>query len=181
MILLDLLEKIENPRSYHGKEYKLHHILFFTILALLSGAKTYSDVCLFIKKHFQQLKLIFNLKWRHPPETEAIRRILIRLDQEEVELAFREYNFAIADGDSNGQRHICFDGKALNGSFSHAKNQRAARVFSAFSTLKEIVIAHLPLEDDKDHEIPAMQKFLLELDLQGVIVTADALHCQKKL
>jgi hypothetical protein len=182
MVLLDILEKIEDPRSYHGKEYKLHHILLFTILALLSGANTYTGIQVFISTHYLRLKEIFKLRWRQPPLTEAIRRILIRLDPDEVEVAFREHS-SLMDGDDGEreQRHICFDGKTLNGSFSRAKNQRATRVFNVFSICNEIVLAHLPLNDDKDHEIPALQRFLLELNLNGVVVTADALHCQKKL
>jgi hypothetical protein len=178
MELLSILEKIEDPRSYHGREYKLHHVLLFTILALLSGAKTYTDVASFIAKHFLRLKEIFKLKWRHPPLTEAIRKILIRLDAQDVEKAFREHS-TILDSGKEGQKHICFDGKALNGSFSHARNQRASSVFNVFSSCKEIVLAHIPLKEDKDHEIPAFQQFLQELDLNGVVVTADAMHCQK--
>lgn len=182
MELLSILEKIEDPRSYHGKEYKLHHVLLFTILALLSGAKTYTDVASFIAKHFIRLKEIFKLKWRHPPLTEAIRKILVRLDVQEVEKVFREHNTLLnSEYKGEGQRHICFDGKALNGSFSHARNQRASSVFNVFSSFKEIVLAHIPLKEDKDHEIPAFQQFLQELDLNGVVVTADALHCQKNI
>jgi hypothetical protein len=179
MELLSILKKIDDPRSYHGKEYKLHHILLFTILALLSGAKTYTDVALFISIHFLRLKEIFQLRWRHPPLTEAIRKILVRLDPDEVEKVFREYS-SILDSGEEGQKHICFDGKALNGSFSHARNQRACSVFNVFSSCKEIVLAHIPLNGGKDHEISAFQQFLQELDLDGVIVTVDAMHCQKK-
>ena len=40
-MLLERLKEIEDSRSYHGKEYLLHHILYFTVLALLSNAKKY--------------------------------------------------------------------------------------------------------------------------------------------
>jgi hypothetical protein len=43
-----------------------------------------------------------------------------------------------------------------------------------------IILAHIPLDSDKDSEIPALHEFLLSLDLEGVVVTADAMHCQKK-
>jgi predicted transposase YbfD/YdcC len=38
----------------------------------------------------------------------------------------------------------------------------------------------MPL-DDKDSEIPAFQELLMTVDLKRRTVTADALHCQKKL
>ncbi|CAO5682234.1 MAG: hypothetical protein HEEMFOPI_01634 [Holosporales bacterium] len=38
---------------------------------------------------------------------------------------------------------------------------------------------YMPLNSDKDHEIPALQEFLQSLDLKGVVITTDALHYQK--
>jgi hypothetical protein len=43
-----------------------------------------------------------------------------------------------------------------------------------------LVVAHIALSSDKDSEIAAFQTLLGELDLQGVLVTVDAIQCQKK-
>lgn len=181
-MLLDQLKKITDPRSYHGREYRHYDILYFTILAILSNAKTYADVATFIRVNFQDLKAHFNLKWRHAPDQSAIRKIIVALDPEEVESIFRSDAQELEiKGDSNEFKHICFDGKALRGSFSHTKNKRAQGIFSAFAAHSQLVLARIPLQSKKDHEIPAMQQFLLDLDLKDVVVTADALHCQKKL
>ena len=181
-MLINHLKQITDPRSYHGREYRHYDILYFTILAILSNAKTYADVATFIRVHFDDLKKHFKLKWRQAPDQSAIRKIIVALDPEEVEKIFRSDAQALEDkGDSGSFRHICFDGKALRGSFSHTKNKRAHGVFSAFAAHSQLVLARLPLESKKDHEIPAMQQFLLDLNLKDVIVTADALHCQKKL
>lgn len=181
-MLLDQLKKITDPRSYHGREYRHYDILYFTILAILSNAKTYADVATFIRVNFHDLKAHFNLKWRHAPDQSAIRKIIVALDPEEVESIFRSDAQELEiKGDSNEFKHICFDGKALRGSFSHTKNKRAQGIFSAFAAHSQLVLARIPLQSKKDHEIPAMQQFLLDLDLKDVVVTADALHCQKKL
>jgi len=96
----------------------------------------------------------------------------------EIEKAFRKHAEKCV---SPGSKHICFDGKSLNGSFSHTKDARAAQVFSAFCKEDQIVLAGVPIGKDKDHEIQAFQDLLMELNLKDVVVTADALHCQKKL
>lgn len=184
-MLMTQLEQITDPRSYHGREYLHHHILYFTILAILSNAKTYSDVASFIKVHFHQLKAHFGLKWRHTPDVSAIRKIIVALDPQEVEAIFRAdaQNLAARSGNESSiqkVQQICFDGKTLCGSFSHTKNKRAQGVFSAFAVHSRLVLAHIPLSDDKEHEIGAFQNFLLSLNLKDVIVTADAIHCQKK-
>lgn len=180
-MLMTQLEKIPDPRSYHGREYRLHHILYFTILALLSNAKTYSDIASFIRKHFSSLKSHFGLKWRYPPDVSAIRKIIVALDPEAVEKVFREDAEALSREVEEGPfKQICFDGKALKGSFSHTKNKRAQGVFAAFAAHSKLVLAHLPFGSEKGHEIGALQQFLLGLDLKDVVVTADAIHCQKK-
>lgn len=181
-MLLEQLKKITDPRSYHGREYRHYDILYFTILAILSNAKTYADVATFIRVNFHELKAHFNLKWRQAPDQSAIRKIIVALDPEEVEMIFRQDAQDLENkGKSEAFRHICFDGKALRGSFSHTKNKRAHGVFSAFAAHSQLILARLPLESKKDHEIPAMQQFLLDLNLKDVVVTADAIHCQKKL
>jgi hypothetical protein len=182
-MLLEQLKQITDPRSYHGREYRHHHIIYFTILALLSNAKSYVDIARFIAAHFDMLKKLFHLKWRRFPDPSAIRKIIVALDPQDVERVFRADAEQLSEktqADSEGSfQQICFDGKALCGSFSHTKNKRSQGVFSAFSACKHLVLAHIPL-GEKNHEIEALQTFLLSLNLKDVIVTADAIHCQKK-
>ena len=87
----------------------------------------------------------------------------------------QEKSFAEKD-----RKHLCFDGKSLNGSFLHVHDKRAMHVFQVFAAHSQIILAHVPL-DDKDSEIPAFQELLITLDLKGCLLTADAMHCQKKL
>jgi hypothetical protein len=183
-MLLEQLRQITDPRSYHGREYRHHHILYFTILALLSNAKGYVDIARFIESHFEELQKLFHLKWRRCPDASAIRKIIVCLDGTDVERVFRadaEQLNTKTRADSGGSfQQICFDGKTLCGSFSHTKDKRAQGVFSAFSACKQLVLAHIPL-GEKNHEIEALQTFLLSLNLKDVIVTADAIHCQKNI
>lgn len=177
-MLIDILKEIEDPRSYHGKEYQLWQILLVAILSILANGKTYHDIRIFLEVHYQKLDAIFKFNWRQLPDESAIRKIIVRVDPEEIERAFRVHAQHSVKEEA---KHLCFDGKTLNGSFSHTKDTRAARVFSAFCTQNQIILAHMPLPEDKDHEIPAFQEFIMSLDLKDVVITADALHCQKKL
>ena len=179
-MLIDILKEIDDPRSYHGKEYQLWQILLVSILSQLSGGKTYTDIRTFLDVHYNTLNEIFRFKWRHLPDSSAIRKIIVCVDPDEIERAFRKHAKVCAEGGTDTKRkHICFDGKSLNGSFSHTKDTRASRVFSVFSVCSQIILAHIPLPEDKDHETQAFQEFLLSLNLKDVVVTADALHCQK--
>ena len=45
--LLAALADVPDPRRAQGKRYPLPHLLLFTVLALLSGAKSYRGVITF--------------------------------------------------------------------------------------------------------------------------------------
>ncbi len=143
------------------------------VFALLSGAKSYEDIGRFAKVHLDVLKEYFGFKWKAVPHYTQIRRILIKINWSALEAAFRQYSHSLVP--EKGVRQICFDGKTLRGS----KNSSTA-LLNAFEAFSEIVLAHLPLTD-KASEIPALQAFLQQLDVKEVVVTADAIHCQKKL
>ena len=145
---------------------------------LFSLAKNYADVYEFIDVHFEKLKEVFTLTWKKCPDYTTVRNILIGINIQSFEEMFRKYALSQQKGTHEG-KHICFDGKSLNGSFQNSKNKRAAQLFEVFSACDNIVLAHVPVQE-KDHEIPAFQDLLMSLPLKGSIVTVDALHCQKK-
>lgn len=177
-MLVNVLKEIEDPRSFHGKEYQLWQILLVTILCILCNGKTYHDIRIFLEAHYDKLNAIFNFNWRQLPDESAIRKIIVRVDPKEVERAFNLF-----DNKTIGEiaKHLCADGKALKGSFSHTKDKRAFRVLGVFSAQDQLVLTSKALPGDKDHEIPAFQEFIMSLPIKGLIITADALHCQKKL
>ncbi|CAO4848185.1 MAG: hypothetical protein FADNKDHG_01536 [Holosporales bacterium] len=181
--LIEVLKNIEDDRDPQGREYKLWEVLFVSILALLSNSKTYTDICVFAQEHLDSLKTHFGFKWKRVPTPSALRKIIVRQNPADIEKAFRLISKPCDKkvNETGLMKQICVDGKTLNGSFSHAKDQRGARVFSAFSCFEDIVLAHIPLSSDKEHEITALQELLESLDIKGCIVSADAIHCQKKL
>lgn len=77
---------------------------------------------------------------------------------------------------------ISFDGKEFKGSgrsINSSNYQRNKNVLNVYNTSKELCIYSNPL-DDKESEIKEAQTILNKYNLKNVIVTADALHCQKK-
>jgi hypothetical protein len=135
--------------------------------------------------------LAFGLSWKRAPAYTAIRYILRGLSPEAIEQAFRKHAGLLAAAVDAVQgpdakpaepnrRVIAIDGKVLRRSFDNFNDRKAAQVLSAFSAESSLILAHVEIEA-KSNEIPAAQKLLSELDLDGRIVTLDAMHCQKKL
>jgi hypothetical protein len=86
--ILENLKKIKDLRRTCCVTYELHYILFFSILAILARAQTYSDIARFIDVHFNKIKNIFCLNWMRPPNISTIWKIFEKIDipiQDEIQ------------------------------------------------------------------------------------------------
>jgi len=180
--LLDVLADVPDPRRAQGQLYKLPHVLLFSILAIVAGCNSYRGVVTFIDVHRRRLNAAFGLNWRCAPAHTAVRYILQGLDPAGVEAAFRRHAALLqAARTTPGQGSVALDGKTLRGSFDKFNDRAATQVLSAFATDTALVLAHIDVAE-RSNEIPAAQTLLAELGLApGVIVTLDALHCQKNI
>lgn len=180
-MILTYLEDLKDFRRKQAQIYGLKYIVLFSIMAVLSNAKSYRNISQFISGHFIVLKKHFNLWWKKPPSYTTIRNILLGIDPMELESCFRAYSGSLLD-EVEVTSNICIavDGKVLRGSFDHFKDKKAIQLLSFFRTDNKLILAH-EMIDEKSNEIPAMQHLLNELELSGYMYTADAMHCQKKL
>jgi hypothetical protein len=178
--LLGLLEAVPDPRRAEGKVYRLPHVLLFSILAIVSGGKSYRSVATFIDEHRRRLNRTFGLTWRRAPAHTSIRNILQGLDSGALEAVFRRHAGLLQTACAKpGAASLAIDGKTLRGSFDQFRDRAAAQVLGVFATDTALVLAHSDI-DEKSNEIPAAQALLGQLGLAGHLVTLDALHCQRR-
>jgi hypothetical protein len=179
--LMTALADIPDPRRAQGKRYPLPYLLLFTVMALLSGARSYRGIVTFLDQRRDHLNHHFGVKLKRAPAINTLRTILQALDTETLEAAFRRHAQALMPADEKGERPaIALDGKTLRGSFDHINDRKAAQTLTAFASDAAIVLAHTEI-DDKSNEIPAAQQMIRDLGLTGVVFTADAIHCQKNI
>jgi DDE_Tnp_1-associated len=177
--LLAALEGIHDPRRPQGQRYSLSHLLLFSVLAVLAGATSYQKIITFIAVQRDRLNAAFGAGLRRAPAVNTLRSLLLMLDQDDLEGAFRrhaqELNGTVP---VTGKRTIALDGKTLRGSFDHLNDRKAAHVLSAFASDAALILAHQEVAGAPG-EIPAVPTLITELGVSGVLFTADALHCQK--
>ena len=198
--LLAALQDVPDPRRAQGKRYPLPHLLLFTVLALLSGARSYRGIITFLEQRREHLNHHFGVDLKRAPAVNTLRTLLQSLPTEALETAFRHHAKTLlaagvadveivgeADGETDrkatgaaaGCPVIALDGKTLRRSFDHLNDRKAAQTLTAFACQAAIVLAHTEI-DEKSNEIPAAEAMIRELGLSGVVYTADAMHCQKK-
>jgi predicted transposase YbfD/YdcC len=178
--LLNALNEIPDPRRAEGKRYPLAPLLLFTVLALLSGATSYRRIIIFLDQRRVVLNTLFGVSLKRAPSINTVRTVLQDLDGDALEQAFRRHAEGLLPATEPGRMPvIALDGKTLKGSFDHLNDRKAAQSLSAFASEAAILLAHSEI-DVKSNELPAAQRMIAELNLSGVLFTADALHCQKK-
>ena len=178
--LLAALRTVRDPRRAQGQRYTLPHLLLFSVLAVLAGATSYRRIRLFISVHRERLNVAFGAHFRATPAINTLRTLFQALDPAELEGTFRRHAAQLNRATTpSGRQVIALDGKTLRGSFDHLDDQAAAQLLSAFSSAAALILAHQEIAEGD--EIAAVQALIEDLGVQGVLFTADALHCQKKL
>ena len=153
--LLAALQDVSDPRRRQGQRYPLAYLLLFTVLALLSGARSYRGVITFLDQRRNHLNHHFGTALKRAPSVNTLRTVLQSLDGEALEAAFRRHAAALSPHTvAKIPTHVALDGKALRGSFDHFNDRRAAQTLTAFARETALILAHMEI-DDKSNEIPA--------------------------
>ena len=74
--LLAALADVPDPRRAQGKRYPLPYLLLFTVLALLSGAKSYRGIITFLEQRREHLNRHFEVDLKRAPAVNTLRTVL---------------------------------------------------------------------------------------------------------
>jgi hypothetical protein len=174
--LLARLALLPDPRSRHGRRYPLPALLGIAVAAVLSGARTYTEVAeLAAELSQEQLAALgirrraWETRYQAPGET-ALRRLLQRLDVEAVDgLVGGWLAEQLPEGDRSA---VAVDGKTIRGA-TGADGQRP-HLLAALVHGHGVVVAQRQVAA-KTNEISGFRPLLDQVDLAGRVVTADAL------
>ncbi|MEM8528619.1 MAG: ISAs1 family transposase [Bacteroidota bacterium] len=179
MSLYECFEQVEDPRDASGLRNKLPALLCMITMSYLSGNKGYRATAIFMKGNKPEFMEMFDLK--HPPLGKTqLRTVLQRLDFTSVNTAF--YNWMKTFVPIEQGEWLSGDGKALGSTLTDAHgNAQEYELMVRLFRQKLGLVTHCATTKSKSSELKAMQALLSELELKGIIIiTLDALHCQKK-
>lgn len=155
-------------------------IAFITLCAILCGYRTWNDIADFGKYRKEFIETYLG-EMESTPSHDTIARFFNRLSQKKFEGIYRSWikealQMRKSPMKRNApKRHIAIDGKEMCG----AKKDSPIRMVSAYSVHDGISIGQEEIAE-KSNEIPAVQKLIENIDVKDCVVTADAMHCQKK-
>ena len=116
---------------------------------------------------------------RVPPSRSTFRRVLRRLDAQAVAAAFGAWlkDQVLAGLADAAALVIALDGKTVRG--AKAGGEKAPHLLAAMICGTRAVLAQKDV-NQKTNEITQVKPLLDDVDITGVLVTADALHVQKE-
>ena len=176
MIFTECFSVIPDPRKDINKRHNLLDILFLTVSALLCGADSWDEI-----EEFGKLKSDW-LKTHRPfdngiPSHDTLSRVIALIDPNVLASSF--VNWVNEMRKKTGREIIAIDGKTLRGSFKDDR-QSSLHVLSAWAKDQGLSLGQLRSEGKKN-EIKTIPKLIDMLNVEGSIVTCDAMGCQKEI
>lgn len=170
--------RLVDRRGRHGRRYELALILVAIVLAKLAGEDKPSGIADWARTRQELFSEVFALKRAVMPSHNTYRRVLQRgLSLAELEQAVSAYLQSWPGVGSSVQ--ITLDGKTVRGTIAFGET-RGLHLLAAYLPGAGIVLFQVAV-DLKTNEITAAPRVLKMLDLQGKIVTGDAMFAQRAL
>jgi len=173
---LDHFQNLQDPRQASKIYYPLDEVLLLVLCAVISGANSWVDIAAWGDRKLDFLRRF--LAYEHgTPSHDQLGLIFAALDAKQFQQCFIDW---VSNLKSGLQGVVAIDGKTLRRAFDKGGGQSHIHMVSAWSSSQRLVLGQTKV-DDKSNEITAIPTLLELLTLKGVIVTIDAMGCQREI
>lgn len=174
--LKEVLKGVTDPRDRRGVRHCLTAILCLSVVGVLAGCRTLEAM----REHVADLGPddLGDLdleEGRALPSESTIRRVLERVNADDLDARVSSW-LRTRVGAIGGRRVIAVDGKTMRG--ARTGDNPAPHLLAAPGRASGVVVGRRRVSDESN-EIPALPELLAPLDLDGALITADAMHTQR--
>lgn len=176
--LLAALAALPDPRARRGIRHRLTVVIAAAVCAVVAGYRSYTAIAEWVADLPADTAMLLAIDPGRRPSESMIRRLLQAVDPDLLATTIGRWLAARTPAPAPGSRQaIALDGKTLRG--SRTPDRPARHVLAAADQSTGVVLASTDVEA-KTNEITRFDTLLDQIsDLRGVVVTADALHCQR--
>jgi len=172
------LSAITDPRGKQGRRYRFVPLLSLCVAATISGYTQYRQIADWIAKLPGADRARFGLPGDRVPDESTVANFLRKIDP--VQLQSVLSNWLLNTYKKNVDfSTVLLDGKALRATSSDANEQKA--FLNVFANEIGIVIEHKPTAKDGREKFTAREVLQSDINLEGKIVLADALHTDRAM
>ncbi|HEV2244475.1 MAG TPA: ISAs1 family transposase, partial [Streptosporangiaceae bacterium] len=183
---------VPDGRSGQGRDHPVAAVLALAAAAVVAGMRGYEAIAGWVKvvppPVPADLYMRAGASPARPPSKATIWRVVTDADAEAFDatagrwLMSRQaagHEEAVGGDDRAGLVPVRLDGKTIRGAKDAGGNQRHLLAALAGPTARDAVVAAQAEVGAKTNEVPMATGVLGQIDLNGKIVTADALHTVK--
>ena len=164
---------IDDERDQFTVKHSLVSILKLVMIAILCGLDKLDKIVEYGKNKSEFLKKEFEIE--AIPSTSTLTRVFAMISPKYLGLSIVCILNTII---KEKPEQIMLDGKVIKATDSIKTIEKMMNIVTAY-TDTGISIGQKTV-DSKSNEIPAVQELIDMLDVRGLVITADAMHCQKK-
>lgn len=168
------MSEIKDPRHQSYVKYPLADILIIIMCAVLCGLDTLGDLVVFAKNRKEFFAK--ELRIEKVPSKATFARILSMIDGKQIGEAIID---VLHNRFGTSGEVVAVDGKAICSTAKPGNPHSALQILSAYMTSSGVILGQESIHE-KTNEIPVFQEMLTYLDVEGKVVTADAMHCQRE-
>ncbi len=179
--LIGYLKAIPDARMRLGVWFPASYLLLVAVLGILSGCQSLRDLERFATRHHSVLNKALGLELRRPPSDSSFRHCFLQVDVSAICASIRDGTIAqIPFGAPDLDQLVC-DGKTLRGSIEPTAGGGSAFIaqVTLYSAALGVAISQACYATGENHERAVLRQLLGELDLEGILIQADALHTQQ--
>jgi len=176
-LLWEYIQRVKLNCKYKGYYYDAHQMLFVWICGTMCGQTTMKDVWVWASSE-KVRELFYNeIGMHYFPAYPMFTIILGKFDEKSFEQEYRKWIMLFLP-ESLKEKVVSFDGKTIKTTSNRKDLTQSLHIVSAYVTELGLTLGQLAV-NDKTNEIPTVQMLIKQLDLDGTIIVADALNCQK--
>ena len=151
------------------------------VLGILSRCQSLRHLERFAIRHHCVLTEALGLELQRPPSDSAFRYFFRQVDVAALCTAIRDWTIAQIPGGAADLDQLVCDGKTLRGSIEPTAGGGSAFIaqVTLYSAALDVAISQACYATGDNHERAVLRQLLGELDLEGVLIQADALHTQR--
>lgn len=175
--LVEMFEEIIDIRDSSGKRHCLTHILVMSVCGILQKRMDFEDIYDYVKAHEKWFNKKLRL-WNGVPSVGTFRNVFRLIPADSFLEIFMKWINCIVKEQTGKQ--IIIDGKAIRAATEKCTNGNIPYIVSAYLADIGISIGQVKVED-KSNEITAIPELLEILDIEGCVITIDAIGTQTEI
>ncbi len=178
--LVAALENVPDPRRQcKNLRHRLVDVLVIGLCAVLCGCEDFVEIEEFGKAKEDFFRRFLELP-NGIPSHDTFRRVFQMVCPQALQGCLIGWLHQRRTADGGEAEVVAIDGKTLRRTFDRGKGLGALHLVSAWATRNGLTLGQVAV-DTKSNEITAIPELLDLLDLEGCVVTIDAIGCQKEI